>query len=265
MKTNKQKPAPSAAERRAELEQKIAAMRAGGKILGGVLRDLKEYVQPGMTGKEVDAWVRAEIEKRGAEVAYDFLEEKFPGAICISVNDALVHGAPSDEPFEEGDKVSFDLDVRYKGYYTDSAFTMLVGGTGSPAVKQMIATTERAMWAGIEVARPGAKIGDISYAVEKVLRKGKLGVIENYVGHGIGREMHMMPYVPNYGVKGHGYTLKVGDTICIEPMSCLGKPANYVDKGSNWTVRMKDGSIGCHCEHTILITEDGCEVLTLPE
>lgn len=247
-----------------ELQRKIAAMRKGGKILGGVLRDLKAYVQPGMTGKEIDAWVRKTIEERGAKVAYDYLEEPFPGAICISVNDALVHGAPTDEVLEEGDKVSFDLDVLYDGYYTDSAFTMIVGGKGSPAVKQMIKVTEQSMWAGIDEVRAGAKIGDIGYAVEKVLRKGKLGVIENYVGHGIGKEMHMAPEVPNYGLRGHGYTLKVGDTICIEPMSCLGKPANYVDRDSNWTVRMKDGSIGCHCEHTVLVTEDGCEVLTLP-
>lgn len=247
-----------------DLEQKITAMRKGGKILGEVLRDLKAYVKPGMTGLEIDAWVRAEIEKRGAKVAYDYLDEPFPGAICISVNDALVHGAPTDEPLEEGDKVSFDLDVLYDGYYTDSAFTMLVGGKGSPAVKQMIKTTEEALWAGINVVRAGARTGDIGYAVEKVLRKGKLGVIENYIGHGIGKEMHAFPEVPNYGMRGHGYILKAGDTICIEPMSCLGKPANYVDKDSNWTVRMKDGSIGCHCEHTILVTEDGCEVLTLP-
>ncbi len=248
-----------------ELERKIRAMRKGGRILGNLMRDLRDYVKPGMTGKEVDAWVREEIVKRGAKVAYDYLEESFPGAICISINDALVHGAPSDEIFEEGDKVSFDLDILYDGYYTDSAFTMLVGGKGSPAVKRMIKVTEESMWAGIEKVKPGAKIGDISYAVEKVLRKGKLGVIENYVGHGIGRSMHEDPEVPNYGIKGHGYTLKVGDTICIEPMSCLGKPANYVDKDSNWTVRMKDGSIGCHCEHTVLVTEDGCEVLTLCE
>lgn len=134
------------------LQEKTAAMRAGGKILGNLLRDLKEYVQPGMTGKEIDAWVRAEIEKRGAKVAYDYLEEAFPGAICISVNDELVHGAPTDEMLEEGDKVSFDLDILYDGYYVDSAFTMIVGKKGSPAVKQMIATTEKAMWAGIDVS-----------------------------------------------------------------------------------------------------------------
>jgi len=247
-----------------EIEQKIEAMRAGGKILGNLLRDLKAYVQPGMTGKEIDAWVRREIVAREAEVAYDFLEEKFPGAICISVNDTLVHGAPNDEVLETGDKVSFDLDIRYKGYYVDSAFTMLVGNTGSPAVKEMIKTTEKAMWAGIDVVFPGATTGDIGYAVEKVLRRGKLGVIENYIGHGIGKEMHMLPEVPNYGLRGHGYRLKVGDTICIEPMSALGKPANYIDE-TNWSVKMRDGSIGCHCEHTVLVTEDGCEVLTMPD
>lgn len=252
------------AEDPVELAAKIKAMRTGGKILGELMRDLKEHVQPGMTGKEIDDWVRAEIVRRGAEVAYDDPELHFPGAICISVNDALVHGAPTDEALEDGDKVSFDLDILYDGFYADSAFTMIVGKGGSPAVKEMIKTTERAMWAGIDQVAAGVHIGDVGYAVEKVLRKGKLGVIENYVGHGIGREMHSAPDVPNYGVRGRGYVLRAGDTICIEPMSCLGKPGNYVDAESNWTVRMKDGSIGCHCEHTVLVEEGGCEVLTLP-
>lgn len=247
------------------LEKKIAAMRKGGKILGNLLRDLKAYVKPGMTGKEIDAWVRAEIVERGAEVAYDMLDEKFPGAVCISVNDALVHGAPNDEPLEEGDKVSFDLDVYVDGYFTDSAFTMIVGEHGSPAVKKMISVSESAMWEGIAEVKPGAKIGTIAHAVEQTLKKGHLGVIENYIGHGIGRGMHEEPDVPNYGRKNTGYTLVEGDTICIEPMSCLGKIANYTDENDGWTVRMKDGSIGCHCEHTILVTADGYEVLTLPD
>lgn len=245
-----------------ELARKIAAMRKGGKILGGLLKDLREYVQPGMTGKEVDAWVRKEAVKRGGKVAYDYLEEDFPGAICISVNDEIVHGIPTDYVFEVGDKVSFDMDLLYDGYYTDAGFTMLVGGKGSPAVKQMIKVTEEALWAGINEVRAGAHIGDIGYAVEKVLRKGKLGVIDNYVGHGIGKEMHQSPEVPNYGVRGRGYVLKAGDAICIEPMSSLGKAANYVDPESGWSVKLKDGSIGCYCEHTVLVLEDGCEVLT---
>ncbi|MDO4611939.1 MAG: type I methionyl aminopeptidase [Candidatus Saccharibacteria bacterium] len=248
-----------------KLNKKITAMREGGKILGNLLKDLKEYVKPGMTGKEIDAWVRKEIETRGAKVAYDMLDDEFPGAICISVNDELVHGAPKNEPLEKGDKVSFDLDIYYKGFFTDSAFTMLVGGEGSPAVKKMISVTESAMWEGIEQVKPGAHIGDIGAAVEKVMRKGHLGVIENYIGHGIDEQMHSAPEVPNYGKKGRGYQLVEGDTICIEPMSCLGKPANYVDKDDNWSVKMKDGSIGCHCEHTVLVTKDGYEVLTLAD
>lgn len=247
------------------LQEKITAMREGGKILGNLLRDLKNYVKPGMTGKEIDAWVRKEIVARGAKVAYDMLDEEFPGAICISINDELVHGAPTDEILETGDKVSFDLDIYYKGYFTDSAFTMIVGDKGSPAIKKMISVTESAMWEGIEQVKPGASIGDIGHAVETVLRKGHLGVIENYIGHGIGKSMHEAPEVPNYGKKGHGYKLIEGDTICIEPMSCLGKPANYIDRSSNWTVKMKDGSIGCHFEHTVLVTKNGYEILTLPD
>lgn len=248
-----------------KLQEKITAMREGGKILGNLLRDLKAYVKPGQTGKEIDAWVRKEIVRRGAKVSYDMLEDEFPGAICISINDELVHGAPKDELLEVGDKVSFDLVIFYKGYHTDSAFTMLVGNEGSPAVKKMISVTESSLYEGIEQVKPGAHIGDIGAAVEKVLKKGHLGVIENYVGHGIDKKMHESPEIPNYGKKGHGYQLVEGDTICIEPMSCLGKPANFVDKDDNWSVKMKDGSIGCHFEHTVLVTKDGYEILTLPD
>ena len=245
--------------------KKIEAMREGGQILGHLLADLKEYVKPGMSEKEIDQWVREQIIARGAGVAYDMLDEDFPGAICISVNDELVHGAPTDYILEEGDKVSFDLDIFYKGYFTDSAFTMLVGDKGSAAVKNMISVTESAMWEGIDKVKAGVHLGDVGNAVETVLKKNKLGVIENYIGHGIGKTMHEAPDVPNYGKKGHGYILKAGDTICIEPMASLGKPANYVDRDSNWTVKMKDGSIGCHFEHTVLVLEDGYEVLTLPK
>ena len=248
-------------------EVKIDAMRRGGKILGNLLRDLKQHVRPGMTGVEVDAWVRNEIVKRGAGVAYDMLDDKFPGAICISVNDELVHGVPKDEPFEIGDKVSFDLDIFYKGYFTDSAFTMIVGGekTASSAVRQQLSVTESAMWEGIEKIRAGVHLGDIGYAVQRTLERGKLGVITDYIGHGIGETMHEKPDVPNYGRRGHGYILQAGDTICVEPMSSLGKPRTQVDNDNGWTVRLKDGSIGAHFEHTILVLPDGYEVLTLAD
>ena len=239
---------------------KIEAMRAGGKILAGILKDLSERVVEGVNELELDAWTRGEIVKRGATVAYDELEDKFPGAICISVNDELIHGVPKDYALEDGDKVSFDLTIGYRGYYVDSTFTKIIG-KGSAGVRHLVSVTESAMYEGIERVKAGVHIGDVGAAVERTLKGAKLGVITNYIGHGIGRTMHESPEVPNYGVKGQGYILKVGDAICIEPMSSMEKPDNYIDE-DGWTVKLKDGSVGAHWEHTVLVTEDGYEILT---
>ena len=233
----------------------LEKMRIAGRIAGNA-RDLAgRSLEPGMTTKDIDKIIHDYIVGQGAVPSF-LGYGGFPGSACISVNDELVHGAPnSDYALEDGDKVSFDLVIRYKGYCTDAAFTTVVG-KASPAVKNLIRATEQSLWAGIYEVRPGAHLGDIGHAVETVLRKNHLGVIENYVGHFIGKEMHQEPDVPN------GYILKPGDTLCIEPMSSLGKPYNYATE--DWTVILADGSIGCHCEHTILVTEDGYEVLTLP-
>ena len=243
-------------------QKKIEAMRAGGKIMAQIFKELREYTQPGMTGKEVDKWVEKKILSYGAGIAYYEPEVNFPGSICISVNNELIHGTPKDIPFEEGDKISYDLVIKYQGYYVDSAFTMILGKP-TAAQKHLLSYTESALYEGIEQVKPGAKLGDIGFAVEKTLKKGKLGVIRDYVGHGIGKKMHMPPEVPNFGRKGTGIILQPGDTICIEPMSSLGKPDTIVvEDDDGWTVCLKDGSIGCHCEHTVLVTEDGYEILT---
>ena len=241
---------------------KINAMREGGKIMAQIFRDLREYTKVGMTGRQISDWVEKQILDAGAGVAYYEPEVDFPGSICVSVNDELIHGIPKDIPFEEGDKISYDLVIKYKGYYVDSAFTMVLGKP-TAAQKHLLSYTESSLYEGIEQVKPGAKLGDIGFAVQKTLEKGKLGVIKNYVGHGIGKKMHMEPEVPNYGKKGHGYTLQVGDTICIEPMSSLGKPDTVVvEDDYGWTVCLKDGSLGCHFEHTVLVTEDGYEIIT---
>ncbi len=243
-------------------QKKVAAMRKGGKIMAKIFDELRDYTKAGMTGKEIDAWVAKKIVDYGCGVAYYEPEVDFPGSICISVNDELIHGIPKDIPLEDGDKVSYDLVIKYGGYYVDSAFTMIVG-KASAAQKHLLSFTESALYEGIDKVRPGAKLGDIGYAVQKQLEKGKLGVITNYVGHFIGDKMHLEPEVPNFGKRGHGYTLKVGDTLCIEPMSSLGKPDNMVVEGDDgWTVCLKDGSLGAHFEHTVLVTEDGYEILT---
>jgi methionyl aminopeptidase len=236
-------------------------MREGGRILGEILAELRGYVQAGMNELDIDKWVERKILAAGAEVAYYEKQVDFPGAICISVNDELIHGVPEDNVLADGDKVGFDLTIKYKGYYVDSAFTMVVG-EAKGAAKHLLSVTESALYEGIEKVRAGAKIGDVSAAVEKTLRAGKLGVIENYVGHGIGESIHESPEVPNIGKTGTGYVLRAGDAICIEPMSSLGKPANYVDKDDGWTVRLRDGSLGAQFEHTVLVLEDGYEILT---
>lgn len=243
-------------------DKKITAMRAGGKIMAQLFAELRDYTKPGMTGKEVDKWLEKKILDAGCGIAYYEPEVDFPGCVCISVNNELIHGIPKDDIFEEGDKISYDLVIKYQGYYVDSAFTMVLGEP-TAAQKHLLSFTESALYEGIEQVKPGVKIGDIGYAVQKQLEKGKLGVITDYVGHGIGTSMHMAPEVPNFGKKGHGIALKPGDTICIEPMSSLGKPATKVVQGDDgWTVCLRDGSIGAHFEHTILVTEDGYEILT---
>lgn len=244
-------------------DAQIQAMREGGKIIATIFRDLKSYVQPGMTGQEIDAWVEREISRHGAMPTYKEPVPDFPGVICISVNDAIVHGVPTDYPFEKGDIVGFDLVLTYKGMKTDSAFTMVIGEKPSGAQKHLLTATERSLYAGIDAIKGrGTYTGDIGAAVEKVLEKAKLGIIRDLVGHGVGMEMHMAPDVPNYGRKGAGVLLLPGDTIAIEPMATLGGEAVITEESDGWTISTRDGSLAAHFEHTVLITEDGAEILT---
>lgn len=241
----------------------IQAMREGGKILATILNDLKQFVQPGVTSKEADAWVANEIIRHGATATYREPVPDFPGVICISVNEAIVHGVPTNYAFEVGDVVGFDLVITYKDMKTDSAFTMVVGEQPSGAVKHLLNATERSLYAGINaISGDGTKTGDIGAAVEKVLSEGKLGIIRDLIGHGVGLEMHMGPDVPNYGHKGSGVTLSTGDTIAIEPMATLGGEKIITDSDDHWTISTRDGSLAAHFEHTVLITDSGVEILT---
>lgn len=243
--------------------EQIEAMRDCGKILAGILNDVRAYVKPSMTGTEIDAWVAREIMQRGAEATYKTKEVGFPNVICISVNEAIVHGVPTNEPLEVGDVVGFDLVIAYKGMKTDAAFTMVVGEKPQGATKHLLSATERSLYAGIDaISGDGTRIGDISAAVEKVLTGAKLGVIRELVGHGVGLEMHMPPEVPNYGTAGKGEMLRAGDTIAIEPMASLGDGRITGPLDDDWTYATRDGSLAAHFEHTVLITEDGAEILT---
>ncbi len=243
-------------------DDQIQVMREGGKILATILGDLRAYVKPGMSEKEIDGWVEKQIKKHGATPTYREPVPNFPGVICISVNDQIVHGVPSDYVLESGDMVSFDMVITYKGMKTDSAFTMVVGEKMTASQKHLMKTTERSLYAGIDAIKGrGARTGDIGCAIEKVLTAGKLGVIRELVGHGVGLEMHMPPEVPNYGSRGSGEILQPGDTIAIEPMATLGGEGVKVNK-DGWTIATADGSLSAHFEHTVLITETGAEILT---
>lgn len=240
----------------------IQAMREGGKILATIYDGLKKRVRVGMTELEADAWVAKEITRLGAVATYKTSEVNFPNVICISTNDEIVHSVPTDYAFEKGDVVSFDLVITYKGMKTDAAFTMVVDEEPSGAKKHLLNVTERSLYAGIDAIKGPTYTGDIGAAIEKVLRDGKLGIVRDLVGHGVGLEMHMPPEVPNYGRKGTGVLLKPGDTIAIEPMATLGGEKIVTDKADGWTIRSKDGSLAAHFEHTVLVTEDGVEILT---
>ena len=242
--------------------EEIQAMRDGGKILATIFRDLRLQVKAGVSERELDAWVDNEIKKHGAIATYKTDEVQFPGAICISTNEQIVHSIPTDYVLQDGDVVSFDLVITYKNMKTDSAFTMVVGNNPNGVQKHLLNATERSLYAGIDAIKGPVRTGDIGAVIEKVLNNAKLGIIRELVGHGIGHEMHESPPdIPNYGKKGSGGFLKPGNTIAIEPMATLGGERIVTD-ADGWSISTKDGSLAAHFEHTVLITEDGAEILT---
>ncbi len=242
--------------------EQIENMRQCGRMLATIYDELRSKVTAGMSEMDVNDYVAGRIKDFGAEATYLTDEVKFPGVICVSTNDQLVHSPPTDYVFEKGDVVSFDLVIAYRGMKTDSAFTMVIDEKPTGAKKHLLRATEQSLYSGIDaISGSGTRVGDISAEVESVLKKAKLGIIRELVGHGVGLEMHMKPEIPNYGSKGTGPVLMAGDTIAIEPMASLGSEKIYTED-DDWTISLKDGSLGAHFEHTVLITETGAEILT---
>ena len=242
--------------------QQLTDMRECGRMLATIYQELRQKVTAGMSELDANDIVAKRIADFGAEATYLTDEVKFPGVICISTNEQLVHSPPTEYVFEPGDVVSFDLVIGYRGMKTDSAFTMVVDEQPRGAKKHLLHATEQSLYAGIDaISGDGTRVGDISAAVEAVLKKAKLGIIRELVGHGVGLEMHMSPEIPNFGRRGSGVMLHAGDTIAIEPMAALGGEKIMTD-ADGWTIVMKDGSLGAHFEHTVLITETGADILT---
>ncbi len=247
---------------RAKTPGEIEIMREGGRLLALILNQLGTMVKPGVTPKQISAGAAKLIKKHQMEpVVLGY--EGFPDVMCISVNQDIVHGIPSGKKIADGDVVKLDLTLGYKSLILDSAVTVISGDNSSADVKRLVEGTKKSLEAGIAAVKgDGTRVGDIAQAVQDVLeKKYKLGVIRELVGHGVGYTIHEDPNIPNYGVKGTGPALIAGMTIAIEPMAALGDWHIAVNKDKN-TIRMADGSLGAHFEHTVLITEDSAEILT---
>jgi len=241
-------------------DREIATMRQAGRIVAIVLGILRKQLRPGMKTKELDDITGRELEKLGAKPSFKGYRG-FPANLCVSVNDEIVHGIPGERVLDEGDIVSLDLGAIFTGFQGDAAVTVGVGEVSSEA-KQLIETTEGTLKAGIAAAHHEARLGDISAAIQLYAESRGYSVVREYTGHGIGREMHEEPQIPNFGLVGTGPVLKKGMTLALEPMVNAGDW--HTRLGSNhWTVLTADGSLSAHFEHTIAITDGEAEVLTI--
>lgn len=239
----------------------IDAIRESGKMLATVLAHVRRHVEPGLTTKDLAELAKVELKKLGGQPAF-LGYHGFPDVICISLNDEIVHGIPhSDRMLEEGDIVSLDFGVRYRGMITDSAITVFAGVSRSKKETQLVSVTEASLHAGIATLRDGVRVGTISNAIEREIAPHGYGIVRDLVGHGVGHELHEDPNIPNYGRSNTGPILQAGMTIAIEPMVTLGGHAVVVlDDG--WTISTRDSSRSAHFEHTVLITDDGSEIIT---
>ncbi|HSX17034.1 MAG TPA: type I methionyl aminopeptidase [Patescibacteria group bacterium] len=241
-------------------DSEIEAMRESGRMLATVLELMREKAAPGLSPKDMSALAKKELKTLGGEPAFLGFYG-YPDIICISVNNQVQHAIPDDRPFVAGDVVNFDFGVKYKGMVTDAGITVAIGGKTTPDTARLIKGTERALQEAIGVVRQGVRIGDISSVIERTLRKYKLGIVRELVGHGVGHELHEDPEIPNYGRAATGPVLKAGMTIAIEPIATLAG-ASIVEAPDGWTLFTADGSWAAQFEHTLLVTNTGCEILT---
>ncbi len=240
-------------------EHEIELMRIAGHIVYEAHQFIKPYIKEGITTEKLDKLVESFIISKGATASCKGYEG-YPKAICISINEEVVHGIPGKRRLKNGDIVTLDICACYKGYHGDSAWTYAVGKIDD-SKKNLMKWTEEALYKGLEQAKPGNRIGDISAAIEEYAHEHKLGVVKELTGHGIGSNLHEDPDVPNYGMKNTGPKLKPGMCIAIEPMLNLDTPNIYLLE-DDWTIITQDYKPSAHFEHTIVITEDGYEILT---
>jgi methionyl aminopeptidase len=241
----------------------LAKMRKAGRVVAEMHDRIRQAIRPGVTTAALDRIGRDVLERRGARSNFlGYSHPPFPGVICASPNDVIVHGIPGPYRLEEGDLISIDCGAIVEGWHGDAAFTAGVGEI-DPEARRLIEVTEASLDAGIASMQPGGRLSDIGAAVQQVAEGAGFSVVREYTGHGIGLAMHEEPDVPNWGEPGHGRKLAPGQTYAVEPMVCLGSPRTKL-LDDHWTVVTADGSLAAHTEHTIAITDHGPEVLTRP-
>lgn len=239
--------------------REIEIMREAGRIVALTHQELKQHITPGITTKELDQIAEKTIQKYGATPSFKGYNG-FPGSICASVNEELVHGIPGKRKLKEGDIISIDIGAKYNGYHGDSAWTYPVGNI-SESVQKLLDVTEKSLYLGLEQVKPGERLSNISHAVQTHAEENGFSIVREYVGHGIGQDLHEDPQIPHYGPPNRGLRLKPGMVICVEPMVNQGR--RYVKTLSDdWTVVTVDGKWCAHFEHTIALTEAGYEILT---
>jgi len=248
--------------------QQIRLMREAGRVVASALGAVRDLAAIGITLAELDRAASGVLAASGAVPAFlgylpTWAPRPFPGVICVSVNDAIVHGVPDATELHDGDLVSIDCGAFVDGWCADAAISFVVG-IGADDDRTLIEHTERALERGIQAAVAGARLGDIGNAVGSAARRAGYGLLADHAGHGVGRAMHESPFVPNEGRAGRGYRLKPGLVIAIEPMLILGGGDDYVIDDDGWTIRSPSGARAAHFEHTIAVTDDGPLVLTLP-
>jgi methionyl aminopeptidase len=246
-------------------KSEINIMREGGKILSDILQLLASMVKPGTSGDELNELAEKEIKKHNAIPSflnYKIYKEgiPFPSAICFSINDEIVHGFPFEKILKEGDIVGLDMGIKYNGLHSDSAITVGAGKISDKAEK-LIKVTRESLYKGIEQVKAGNRLGDIGFAIQSYAEKNGFSVVRDLVGHGVGRSIHEAPEVPNFGKRSEGMKLCAGMTFAIEPMINEGNYCIKCDKDL-WTIRTQDGKLSAHFEHTVAVTNDGCEILT---
>lgn len=241
----------------------ISAMRDAGRITGEALLYAGEHVKPGVTTKHLDDLVHDYIVKQGAHPSF-LGYGGFPGSACISVNDEVIHGIPSkNRELHDGDVVKIDVGAYYRGYHGDSANTF-IAGEGSPEAKRLVRVTKDSFYEGLKAVVAGNRLGDVGHAIQSYVESNGCSVVREYVGHGVGHDLHEDPNVPNYGLSGKGLRLLTGMVIAIEPMVCAGDYAVKI-LPNKWTVVTRDGKPAAHYEHTVALTDHGIELLTKVE